>query len=113
MSVWDGTDGKGVFSPGLRLLYVEVEDAFIQLTVSAWTHTLIAVLQLMAWTCAALSASPFHGSLSECIVEVADWQYSDESVFVNCSLAHRPIAEQEAMPSARELREQLLLEGFL
>lgn len=109
MSVWDESD---VFIPGLRLIHVEVESAAVRLSVSAWTHTLIDVLQQMAWTCAALSASPFPGALSECAVEVGDWVYVDGSAYVNCSLAHRPIPEGEGLLWLQELRGAAIATGF-
>ena len=113
MSVWDAAGNRGVFSAGLRLLHVEVEDAAIRLSVSAWSHTLIQVLQQTAWTCAALSASPFPGALSECAVELAGWEYQDDAVYVNCSLAHRPVAEGEGSPSlCGQLQGAALARGF-
>ncbi|KAH7311691.1 hypothetical protein B0I35DRAFT_70308 [Stachybotrys elegans] len=95
-------DDESGYCPGLRLVHVEVEDAMIQLTVSAWTHVLIAVFQQMAWICAALSASPFPDVLSECNVEVSDWRYLSDSIFVDCSLAHRPVSGTEHDPRLRQ-----------
>lgn len=112
MSVWNSSEDSGPFRPGLRFIHVEVEDAALRLSVSAWTHILIDTLQQMAWTCAALSASPYPGALSECAVEIADWVYLEDSVFVNCSLAHRPVPEGEGMPWLQSLRGAAIATGF-
>ncbi|WXC44891.1 hypothetical protein QX201_004627 [Fusarium graminearum] len=111
MSIWDGTDNT-FLCPGLRLLHVEVEEGYIRLTVSAWTHTMIEILQQMAWTCSVLSASPLPGSLSESAVQVADWQYMEESVFVECSLSHRPVPEGDGAPWLRQLGGVAIANGF-
>ncbi|KAF4979232.1 hypothetical protein FZEAL_4515 [Fusarium zealandicum] len=111
MSIWDGTDST-LRCPGLRLLHVEVEDGSVRLSVSAWTHTMIEILQQMAWTCAALSASPFPGMLSECAVEISDWQYLDDTVFVDCSLSHRPVPEGDGAPWLKQLQGAAIANGF-
>ncbi|KAF5022023.1 hypothetical protein F66182_5906 [Fusarium sp. NRRL 66182] len=111
MSIWDGTD-EPFLCPGLRLLHIEVEDGFIRLSVSAWTHTMIEILQQMAWTCAALSSSPFPGSLSECAVEISDWQYLDDSIFVDCRLSHRPVPEADGAPWLKSLEGAAVANGF-
>ncbi|RMJ13521.1 hypothetical protein BHE90_002314 [Fusarium euwallaceae] len=111
MSIWDGTDDP-FLCPGLRLLHIEVEDGSIRLSVSAWTHTMIEILQQMAWTCAALSASPFPGSLSECAIEVSDYQYLDDSIFVDCSLSHRPVPEGDGAPWLKQLQGAAIANGF-
>ncbi|KAF7554955.1 hypothetical protein G7046_g6679 [Stylonectria norvegica] len=112
MSVWDGTDSKETYCPSLRLLHVEVEDGSISLSVSAWTHTIVEVLQQMAWICATLSASPFPGTISECAVEIADWTYLNDSVFVNCSLTHRPVPDGDGLPWLRQLQGAAIASGF-
>lgn len=112
MSLWDGTDGKDVYCPSLRLLHLEVEDGSIRLSVSAWTHTMIEILQQMAWTCAALSASPFPGALSECAVEVSDWTYLDDSIYVDCSLSHRPVPEGDGAAWLKQLQGAAIANGF-
>ncbi|KAJ4139885.1 hypothetical protein NW768_001232 [Fusarium equiseti] len=111
MSIWDGTDNP-FLCPGLRLLHVEVEDGCIRLTVSAWTHTMIEILQQMAWTCSALSASPLPSSLSESCVEIADWQYMEDSIFVECSLSHRPVPEGDGPTWLKELGGVAIANGF-
>lgn len=112
-AVWDGTDGKAVFSAGLRLLHVEVEEVAIRLSVSAWVHTVISVLQQMAWTCATLSASPFSESaVSECVVEISGWEYLNDSALVHCSMSHRPVSEGEALSWVRQLRGAAVARGF-
>lgn len=111
MSVWDGEDNNDVFCPSLRLLHVEVEDGSIGISVSAWTHTMIEILQQMAWTCAALSAAPFPG-ISDCVTEVSDWDYLNDSVFVSCKLSHRPISNGDGSPWLRELEGAAIANGF-
>ncbi|KIL92069.1 hypothetical protein FAVG1_04476 [Fusarium avenaceum] len=111
MSIWDGTDNP-FLCPGLRLLHLEVEDGSMRLTVSAWTHTMIEILQQMAWTCAALSASPFPGSLSEVAIEVSDWQYMEDSIFVECGLSHRPVPEGDGAPWLKQLEGAAIANGF-
>jgi hypothetical protein len=111
MSLWDGSDGKGADCPSLRLLHLEIEDGSIRLSVSAWTHTMIEILQQMAWTCAALSASPFPG-ISECAVEVSDWTYQDESIYVDCSLSHRPVPEGDGADWLKQLQGAAIASGF-
>ncbi|KAG8671209.1 hypothetical protein FPOAC2_04534 [Fusarium poae] len=111
MSIWDGTDNP-FLCPGLRLLHVEVEDGYLRLTVSAWMHTMIEILQQMAWTCSVLSASPLPGSPSESAVQVADWQYMEESIFVECSLSHRPVPEGDGAPWVRQLGGVAIANGF-
>ncbi|KFA54678.1 hypothetical protein S40293_00696 [Stachybotrys chartarum IBT 40293] len=95
MAIWDSSDGQGEYCPGLRLLHIEVESSCIRMSVSAWTHTLVNIFQQMAWTCAALSASPFSGSVSESTVEVSSWQYQAESIYIDCGLSHRPVPASE------------------
>jgi hypothetical protein len=112
MSLWDGSDASHQFCPGLRLLHVEIEPASIRLSVSAWTHTFIDIFQQMAWSCAALTASPFPDSPCEAAVEVADWQYLDGSMYVNCSLAHRPVPVDEGMPWLHERNGAIVARGF-
>ncbi|KAK7424734.1 hypothetical protein QQX98_000312 [Neonectria punicea] len=112
MSLWDGTDGKDIHCPSLRLLHLEVEDGSIRLSVSAWTHTMIEILQQMAWTCAALSASPFPGALSECAVEVSDWTYMGDSIYVDCSLSHRPVPEGDGAAWLKQLQGAAIANGF-
>ncbi|CAM1502312.1 Fc.00g042960.m01.CDS01 [Cosmosporella sp. VM-42] len=112
MSVWDGMDSHAVYCPTLRLIHVEVEDGSISLTVSAWTHTMIEILQQMAWTCAALSASPFPGAISECAAEISDWEYLNDSVFVNCSLSHRPVPEGDGAQWLKQLQGAAIANGF-
>lgn len=111
MSLWDGSDGKGADCPSLRLLHLEVEDGSIRLSVSAWTHTMIEILQQMAWTCAALSASPFPG-ISECAVEISDWTYMDDSIYVDCSLSHRPVPEGDGADWLKQLQGAAIASGF-
>lgn len=111
MSLWDGSDGKGADCPSLRLLHLEMEDGSLRLSVSAWTHTMIEVLQQMAWTCAALSASPFRG-ISECVVEVSDWTYLNDSIYVDCSLSHRPVPEGDGAEGLKQLQGAAIASGF-
>ncbi|KAF5719760.1 hypothetical protein FMUND_4536 [Fusarium mundagurra] len=111
MSIWDGTENP-FLCPGLRLLHVEVEDGSIRLTVSAWTHTMIEILQQMAWTCAALSSSPFQGSLSESAIEVSDWQYMDDSIFVECNLSHRPVPAGDGSAWLKQSEGAAIANGF-
>ena len=113
LSIWDGSDeNAAAFCPGLRLVHVELEDAAVRVTVSAWSHTVIEVFQQMCWLCAALSASPFPGALSECSTEISDWTYLNESVFVSCSLEHRPIPDGEGLPWLRQMQGAAIASGF-
>ncbi|KAJ6439716.1 DNA-directed RNA polymerase II polypeptide [Purpureocillium lavendulum] len=112
MSVWDGADEDGPHCPGLRLIHIEVEEAVIRMSVSAWTHTMIEIFQQMCWICAALSASPFPGALSECAVEVSNWTYLNESVYVDCSLAHRPVPNGDGMSWLHQMRGAAIASGF-
>jgi hypothetical protein len=113
MSIWDAADNRAsIFCPGLRFIHVEVEPASVRLSVSAWTHTLIDVFQQAAWTCAALTASPFPETPCESAVEVSDWQYHEGSVYVNCSLAHRPVPLDEGLPWLHQMRGAVVARGF-
>ncbi|KAM3455333.1 hypothetical protein NHJ6243_008590 [Beauveria neobassiana] len=113
MSVWDSTDEDSVFCPGLRLIHLEVEENAIRVSASAWTHTLIEIFQQMCWMCATLSASPFPGgSLSECAVVVSDWAYQDGSVYMDCSLAHKPVQEDESMTWLEQYGGAAIASGF-
>ncbi|KAI5464814.1 hypothetical protein BGZ63DRAFT_350458 [Mariannaea sp. PMI_226] len=111
MSIWDGADGKAAECIGLRLLHLEVEDGSIRLSVSAWPHTMIDILQQMAWTCAALSASPFP-DISECIVEISDWSFLDGSIYVDCSLSHRPVPAGDGADWLKQLQGAAIASGF-
>lgn len=112
MSLWDASDSKRVFCPGLRLLHIEIEPASVRLSVSAWTHTLIDIFQQMAWTCAALSASPFPDSSCESAMEVSDWQYQDGSVYINCSMAHQPVPVDQGSMWLQQRRGAVVARGF-
>ncbi|RGP77492.1 hypothetical protein FLONG3_4411 [Fusarium longipes] len=111
MSIWDGTDNP-FLCPGLRLLHVEVEDGYVRLTVSAWTHTMIEILQQMAWTCAVLTTSPLPGSISESAVQIADWQYMEDSIFVECNLSQRPVPEGDGTSWLKQLGGVAIANGF-
>lgn len=112
MSVWDDMDDTQTCCPSLRLLHIEVEDGCINLSVSAWTHTLVAILQQMAWTCAALSASPFPGAVSHCAVDISDWTYLNDSAYVSCSLVHQPVESGDQVPWLRQLDGAAIASGF-
>ncbi|PNY27493.1 Uncharacterized protein TCAP_02583 [Tolypocladium capitatum] len=112
MSVWDGSEEDGPQCPGLRLIHIEVEEAAIRMGVSAWTHTMIEIFQQMCWTCAALSASPFPGALSECAVEVSSYAYLNGSVYVDCSLAHRPVPQGDGLPWLQQMQGAAIASGF-
>lgn len=112
MSVWDGMDNNEVYCPSLRLLHIEVEDGSISLCVSAWTHTMIEILQQTAWLCAALSASPFPGTLSECTVDISGWEYVNDLISVSCNLMHRPVPEGEGAQWLRQLHGAAIASGF-
>lgn len=112
MSLWDGSDSKQPFCPGLRLLHVEIEPTSIRLSVSAWTHTLIDIFQQMAWSCAILTASPFPETPCESAIEISDWQYADGSVYINCSLAHQPVPFNEGLPWLHQMQGAVIARGF-
>lgn len=112
MAIWDGNDGKGAFCPGLRFLHVEVEDGFIQLSISAWAHVLIDVFQEMAWLCAALGRSPFPGHAAEAVVEVRDCEYAEDSMFFDCSMTHQPILTGEGADLLRDAGGSAVARGF-
>jgi hypothetical protein len=112
MSVWDGSDGKGAHCPGLRFVHVETEGSWIRMSVSAWIHTLIEVFQEMSWFCAALSSSPFPGSVVESTTEVSNWVYMDGNVYVDCSLNHSPIPEGQGLPWLHHLPRTAIASGF-
>ncbi|KAG6005603.1 hypothetical protein E4U43_000565 [Claviceps pusilla] len=107
-------DGDGHLSrrSGLRLVHVKVENAAIRLTVSSRPHTMIEIFQQMCWLCAALSASPFAGALSECTTSVSDWTYTNDAVHVNCSLEHRRVPDDEGAPWLRPLQGAAIARGF-
>ncbi|KAM0265692.1 hypothetical protein ACHAQJ_000126 [Trichoderma viride] len=112
MSFWDGSDGKGAHCPGLRFVHIETEGSWIRMSVSAWIHTLIEVFQQMSWFCAALSSSPFPGSVAESTTEVSNWEYMDGNVYVDCSLNHSPIPEGHGLPWLQHLPRTALASGF-
>ncbi|KND90648.1 hypothetical protein TOPH_04711 [Tolypocladium ophioglossoides CBS 100239] len=112
MSVWDDSEEDGPLCPGLRLIHIEVEEATIRMSVSAWTHTMIEIFQQMCWTCATLSASPFPGALSECAVEVSNYAYLNNSVYVDCSLAHRPVPQGDGLPWLQQMQGAAIASGF-
>lgn len=112
MSVWDGMDNTGSSHPGLRLLHIEVESGTVNLSVSAYTHTLVQIFQQMAWTCATLSASPFPGSFLHCAMEISDWTYMNDSAFVSCSLAHHPVDNNDLVPWLRRMPGAVIASGF-
>lgn len=112
LSIWDGSDDQATSCPGLRLVHVELENSAIRLTVSAWSHTMIEVFQQMCWLCAALSASPFPGALSECVTGISDFTYLNDSIYVNCSLEHKPVPEGEGLPWLREMHGAAIASGF-
>lgn len=112
IAVWDSSDQDGTRCPGLKLIHMEVEDNSIRVSVSAWTHMHTEIFQQMSWTCAALSSSPFPGTLSECAVQVSDWAFQDDSVFVDCSLSHEPISEDHNQPWLTNFRGAAIARGF-
>ncbi|KAH6605920.1 hypothetical protein Trco_005073 [Trichoderma cornu-damae] len=112
MSVWDGSDGKRAHCPGLRFIHIETEGSWIRMSVSAWMHTLIQVLQQMSWLCAALSYSPFPGSVVESTTEVSNWAYMDGNVYVDCSLNHSPIPDGHGSPWLHHLPRTAIASGF-
>lgn len=111
-SVWDSSDEDTAYCAGLRLIHLEVEDNAIRISISAWTHTMIEIFQQMSWMCATLSSSPFPNTLSECAVHVADWTYQDDSVYVNCSLNHEPLSENDNKPWLEQFRGAAIARGF-
>jgi hypothetical protein len=112
LSIWDGSDEHGPFCPGLRLLHVELENSAIRLTVSGWSHNMIEIFQQMCWLCAALSASPFPGALSECVTSISDWTYMNDSIYVNCGLEHRPVPDGDGLPWLRQMHGAAIASGF-
>ncbi|KAH8128974.1 hypothetical protein FP744_10007581 [Trichoderma asperellum] len=112
MSVWDGSDGKGAHCPGLRFIHIETEGSWIRMSVSAWMHTLIEVFQQMSWFCAALSTSPFQGSVAESTTDVSNWTYMDGNVYIDCSLNHSPILEGDSLPWLQYLPRTVIASGF-
>lgn len=95
MSFWDDSD-HDTLSPGLRLLHIEIEQGSIRLTAAAWILVMVDIMQQMAWSCATLSSSPFPEGLAESTTQISSWDYQEESTFINCSLAHRAVPDQEA-----------------
>lgn len=112
MSVWDGSDGGGSFCPGLKFIHLEIESTSIQVSVSAWTHTLTEVFQQMCWICAALSSSPFPGVISESSVAVSNWAYLDGSIYVDCELNHKAASADDVLPSTHQLPGASIANGF-
>lgn len=111
MSFWDDSV-HDTLSPGLRLLHIEIEQGLIRLTAAAWILVLIEVLQQMAWSCATLSSSPFPEGLVESITQISSWDYQEESTFINCSLAHRAVPDQEAPPWTQPRGGVVVAPGF-
>ncbi|KFG86362.1 hypothetical protein MANI_000189 [Metarhizium anisopliae] len=112
LSIWDGSDELGPFCPGLRLLHVELENSAVRLTVSGWSHNMIEIFQQMCWLCAALSASPFPGTLSECVTSISEYTYMNDSIHVNCSLEHRPVPDGDGLPWLQRMQGAAIASGF-
>jgi hypothetical protein len=111
MSVWDGSAEQSLY-PGLRLVHVEAEPGTLRLSVSAWTPVLVEVLQQMAWTCAALTAPPFPDGVAECAMRIASWEQLNGSTYVNCSLTHRLVPDNEVTPALQQRRGVSIASGF-
>ncbi|KAH8170345.1 hypothetical protein LIA77_09126 [Sarocladium implicatum] len=114
MSFWDGNgDGDpSDFCPGLRLLHFEVEDGLVQLNVCAWAHCLVDIFQQMAWTCAALGATPFGSWPVESGVEITEGRYEEDTMYFNCSMAHQPVSEGEGAAWLRGVPSAVIARGF-
>lgn len=112
MSFWDDSDPQAALSPGLRLVHIEVEEGMIRMSVSAWVIPLVEILQQMAWTCVELSSSPFPEAVSECALQITDWDHMKDSTFVNCSMAHRAVPASEGASWLRQRRGAVVAPGF-
>ncbi|KAF4122738.1 hypothetical protein GMORB2_7045 [Geosmithia morbida] len=112
MSLWDGGYSAAAMSHGLRAIHVEVEAAFIRLTVCARAPAMIELMRQVAWTCAALSSSPFPDALSECRLQVSDWAYTDDATSVSCSLAHHEVAPEQGSAWLQQRRGAVVVPGF-
>ena len=112
MSFWDDTEADAALSPGLSLVHVEIEEGLIRMSVSAWVLTLVEILQQMAWICAALSSSPAPEGISECALQVINWEYTSETTFVNCSMTHQAVPTSDGAPWLQNKGGAVVIPGF-
>lgn len=112
MSVSIDSDEDAVPLPGVRLIHFEIEEGVIRLSVAAWMLALVDITQQMAWMCAALSSSPFPEELSECHLQINNWDYREESIFVNCNMAHRAVPASEGASWLQSRRGVVVVPGF-